>query len=100
MLRGRVAQWFQTLRLAALMLLGAAFGAGPAVWTDSYAAMVERQFHGVMVGMFVGLLVEVVLREILPVRDVRWVEFNRRTVAIVFGYAAIWVGVIVYRMWK
>jgi hypothetical protein len=86
----------QVLRLTLLMLLGAAFGGGPDVSSHSMAEAVERQYHGAIIGAFLGLAVELAVRQILPVRDIQSMQMNLRNLLIASAYALFWTGLVFY----
>src|ERR1700754_3477716 len=84
----------QVLRLALFMLIGARIGGLPTASSHSMVEAAEMQFHGAMVGAFVGLTIELVVRLFWPIRDLQSMQFNRRTLVIVSAVTLFWIGVI------
>jgi hypothetical protein len=60
------------------------------------AESAEQKFHGAIIGAFLGLAVELVVRQILPVRDIQSMQFNLRNLLIASAYALFWTGLIFY----
>jgi hypothetical protein len=88
----------QVLRLIVLMLVGAAFGSAPTI-SHSQIEMVERQFNGAILGALCGFVVELVIRQFLPLpQSIPPLRFGPRTFLIVITYAAILMGVIAYNL--
>ena len=86
----------QVLRLALLMLLGAGYGGLPGASSHSMAEAVEQQYHGAIIGAFLGLAVELGVRQILPVRDIQSMQINLRNLLIASANALFWTGLVFY----
>jgi hypothetical protein len=92
----RILYVLQVLRLIVLMLIGAGIGYAPRI-SHSQAEMVEQQFSGAILGALCGLAVELVVRELLPIRqrEIPTVRCSLRTLLIVTTLVAVVLGLIV-----